>query len=159
MRGPGGRKEGNKDILCGDEQTADSHSPHTGSQSIAEGAGLVPLPSAPASVGSVSDLEEGFANMASELAEWAEFVARRGRGLIRRLCVGVVGALGWRVITCTPQPRCSEWARPRMDSSQCLRSRRRWRQSCWTLLSPSFLVSSCACQWTPPQTSGSCSTF
>lgn len=79
-RHPGGRKEGNKDVLCGDEQTADSHSPQTGSQSIAEGMGLVPLPSAPASVGSVSDLEKGFANMASELAEWAESVARRGRG-------------------------------------------------------------------------------
>lgn len=57
------RPEGNKDVLCGDEQTADSHAPQTGSQSIAEGAGLVPLPSAPASVGSVSDLEEGFANV------------------------------------------------------------------------------------------------
>ncbi len=66
--------------------------------------------------------------MPGELTEWAESVAGQKKGMSR-----IGWGLGGRVITCTPQQRCSEWARPMTDSCLCQRSLMRWTPLCWTL--------------------------
>lgn len=171
-RSGGSKRRKKEEVSAAAEQTASLYfSPQTGSQSVGEGAGLRPaLPPPPPPLCGVSHQPLRRSELAA--TNCREFVClfvypsclrsqQRGGGVCGEKGRGLAGgrrSLCGRVITCTPRPRCSEWATPRTDSCRCPRSLKTWTPSCWTLLSPSSLASSCVCRWRRPPTSASCST-